>query len=151
MSEPLPRFHYFNPHSHAGSDVCRSCRSAYQTYFNPHSHAGSDAQQPNVTAVEKISIHTPTQGVTIYSCLTASQFSDFNPHSHAGSDTLIICITIVVIDFNPHSHAGSDVRGSGRVWRFRYFNPHSHAGSDFFRCWAIWTRYRFQSTLPRRE
>lgn len=32
--------------------------------FNPHSDAGSDAIEEREKYIEKISIHTPTQGVT---------------------------------------------------------------------------------------
>ena len=35
-----------------------------QFYFNPHSHAGSDVDYVAKVAVHNISIHTPTQGVT---------------------------------------------------------------------------------------
>ena len=34
--------------------------------FNPHSHAGSDENEPwSIKVIRRISIHTPTQGVTI--------------------------------------------------------------------------------------
>ena len=32
--------------------------------FNPHTHAGCDAVSPSTSAVNVVSIHTPTQGVT---------------------------------------------------------------------------------------
>ena len=56
----------FNPHSHAGSDL--SCVSTPQvrTNFNPHSHAGSDLSGIwDLNGNVWISIHTPTQGVTL--------------------------------------------------------------------------------------
>ena len=34
-------------------------------YFNPHSHEGSDADDGHVVVRVKISIHTPTKGVTL--------------------------------------------------------------------------------------
>ena len=100
-----------------------------------------------------ISIHTPTQGVT----LTATSYNvfntDFNPHSHAGSDHNSPSPLCISHNFNPHSHAGSDnfrvliheihypisihtptqgVTGKeGKEAEAYYnFNPHSHAGSD---------------------
>ena len=37
----------------------------YQHDFNPHSHAGSDGETLDITEIVPISIHTPTQGVTL--------------------------------------------------------------------------------------
>ncbi len=55
---------HFNPHSHAGSDEVMLCYISAIFDFNPHSHAGSDIKQTEDTDMGKISIHTPTQGVT---------------------------------------------------------------------------------------
>ena len=55
-------------------------------YFNPHSHAGSDMGDAIYNQAVKISIHTPTQGVTAFKRYTPERMIDFNPHSHAGSD-----------------------------------------------------------------
>ena len=84
----IPR--YFNPHSHAGSDSKSGGDSAAGSDFNPHSHAGSDvagleAQKKSLN----ISIHTPTQGVTLNKRSLPQFMQYFNPHSHAGSDGLI--------------------------------------------------------------
>ena len=38
------------------------------------------------TQHKEISIHTPTQGVTLYGYVFSKKYNDFNPHSHAGSD-----------------------------------------------------------------
>ena len=131
------------------------CRSLTASHFNPHSHAGSDwcpvdkmcvlilfqstlprrewlIQHQFKSLLQNISIHTPTQGVTILSnlfTLFGSLFQStlprrewrysisngkvvstyFNPHSHAGSDQWICRQSIWENDFNPHSHAGSDL------------------------------------------
>ena len=100
----------FNPHSHAGSDNVLMVSDNLCSNFNPHTHAGSDY----VAACLRddfpyISIHTPTQGVTLSRRSLRLHHLDFNPHSHAGSD-----------DCPLHSH----------YLICRYFNPHSHAGSD---------------------
>ena len=58
------KFSYFNPHSHAGSDTGTPGTATPGTDFNPHSHAGSDPDDGSKNAESKISIHTPTQGVT---------------------------------------------------------------------------------------
>ena len=55
--------------------------------FNPHSHKGSDAKESIVTeGLQKISIHTPTRGVTQAGMEEQQPTSDFNAHSHKGSD-----------------------------------------------------------------
>ncbi len=80
--------------------------------------------------VSRISIHTPTQGVTPPAVLKTDDLKDFNPHSHAGSDLIIARRASIKSDFNPHSHAGSDLlRLESAMYRYN-FNPHSHAGSD---------------------
>ena len=59
----------FNPHTHAGCDcitLSRSYRIAHG--FNPHTHAGCDSTKAPPKPSIKVSIHTPTQGVTFYSC-----------------------------------------------------------------------------------
>ena len=60
----LRRYTNFNPHSHAGSDVCVMFVIANLSHFNPHSHAGSDKNVALPVSPRYISIHTPTQGVT---------------------------------------------------------------------------------------
>ena len=53
--------------------------------FNPHTHAGCDWSLNSRDPFIKVSIHTPTQGVTI-PCLNAPISFCFNPHTHAGCD-----------------------------------------------------------------
>ena len=100
--------------------------------FNPHSHAGSDVLGRCLATIYNISIHTPTQGVTLpVSSLSgikrfqstlprrewlphcASRYSGFpfqstlprrEWHASGSSDTILFY-------FNPHSHAGSDLSG----------------------------------------
>ena len=77
----------FNPHTHAGCDACipswSNAGCGFQSThprrvwhactiilicnkcFNPHTHAGCDALIPNWAAIWSVSIHTPTQGVTV--------------------------------------------------------------------------------------
>ena len=85
-----PCFLHFNPHSHKGSDnpeiflllrpftfqstlPQREWRQSHRNldhgfYFNPHSHKGSDLICFNFSMLSKISIHTPTKGVTTFFC-----------------------------------------------------------------------------------
>ena len=122
---------HFNPHSHAGSDVISASPNLVPFYFNPHSHAGSDnfSKILNQNCII-ISIHTPTQGVTLAPVFSLPYSFDFNPHSHAGSDLNRMCLPICSLNFNPHSHAGSDQKPQVLQLNGKHFNPHSHAGSD---------------------
>ena len=121
----------FNPHSHAGSDFASLNCSCHLSYFNPHSHAGSDVRKKKwrrwyrwfqstlprrewlykilrPLILTTISIHTPTQGVTVFLFHNHMVVDDFNPHSHAGSDALHPLHGSPWLYFNPHSYAGSD-------------------------------------------
>ena len=167
---------YFNPHSHAGSDfIVRRIRSAWRN-FNPHSHAGSDqiyrvfssaicgfqSTLPrrewqkccsDVNNQIAISIHTPTQGVTLatdidtldkrISIHTPTQGVTIKLSTNVGDIVISIhtptqgvtdtcsATSIAKSDFNPHSHAGSDRKFLSLNLRWIInFNPHSHAGSD---------------------
>ena len=121
--------------------------------FNPHTHAGCDFWRTSSSELIPVSIHTPTQGVTISPHSRRPTGRSFNPHTHAGCDPgtgyLACRIPAVSIHtptqgvtkfvfyffmchncFNPHTHAGCD--GSWVFWfnKFQGFNPHTHAGCD---------------------
>ena len=100
----------FNPHSHAGSDMFRFYYIDDMTWnFNPHSHAGSDQAIlcPLCNQV-KISIHTPTQGVTSIRFVINS-LAPISIHTPTqGVTRFLIRRQIYNVNFNPHSHAGSD-------------------------------------------
>ena len=55
----------FNPHTHAGCDCVFIMLSLYWTGFNPHTHAGCDTDKRHQDGMQHVSIHTPTQGVTL--------------------------------------------------------------------------------------
>ena len=55
----------FNPHTHAGCDLLDMLGYGSFIGFNPHTHAGCDAVKSFLLDKSKVSIHTPTQGVTI--------------------------------------------------------------------------------------
>ncbi len=144
------------------------------TNFNPHSHAGSDMQRSSASAVDGISIHTPTQGVTRVHIKRKLLHFYFNPHSHAGSDTALTVLIFSPSYFNPHSHAGSDL---AKIFWVRQNNPISihtptqgvtdipkeqeekfmisiHTPTQGVTNKYIKIPYniiKFQSTLPRRE
>ena len=76
----------FNPHTHAGCDNPLPRLTRVHNRFNPHTHAGCDNLQYRLTSSLRVSIHTPTQGVTwVFISYIANDFC-FNPHTHAGCD-----------------------------------------------------------------
>ena len=120
--------------------------------FNPHTHAGCDAVNNFFELKSKVSIHTPTQGVTTISCVDLRNKYSFNPHTHAGCDcpfagnaniqsvsihTPTQGVTVLYsfgrqhsLSFNPHTHAGCDEGNKVITTVLRSFNPHTHAGCD---------------------
>ena len=78
---------------------------------------------------EDVSIHTPTQGVTLRKSihLFSEAFQSTHPrrvwHNSGG-------ITIMDLGFNPHTHAGCDQALRFRIIHYVRFNPHTHAGCD---------------------
>ena len=77
----------FNPHTHAGCDNPLPRLTRVHNRFNPHTHAGCDSRSIIKITESKVSIHTPTQGVTGRAARAASQ-EGFNPHTHAGCDEM---------------------------------------------------------------
>ena len=58
--------HYgFNPHTHAGCDTISFYSNTIILCFNPHTHAGCDITSIFYYPFVHVSIHTPTQGVTL--------------------------------------------------------------------------------------
>ena len=55
----------FNPHTHAGCDNFQVYAVQNLDSFNPHTHAGCDHYHLLLFTNSKVSIHTPTQGVTV--------------------------------------------------------------------------------------
>ena len=119
-----------------------------------------------------VSIHTPTQGVTLYQIRFIHWIGSFNPHTHAGCDCAggyasglyrIVSIHTPTQgvtslsnssdnsphSFNPHTHAGCDNAWSNISSNIIRFNPHTHAGCDTA-CTLSFTSVTFQSTHPRR-
>ena len=101
------------------------------TYFNPHSHAGSDLTSSNLPLVTPIiSIHTPTQGVTyeIISTIKLYTFQSTLPRREWRLFSNVVCIPRQFQSTLPRREWPS----SAMSFAFPdNFNPHSHAGSDF--------------------
>ena len=85
----------FIPHTHEGCDSTRiSERSASCRSFNPHTHEGCDAFSLPFGQCQKVSIHTPTKGVTYCSDDNWQNDCCFNPHTHEGCDFLFVCFLL---------------------------------------------------------
>ena len=97
----------------------------------------------------KVSIHTPTQGVTISLLLCCSVFtvSIHTPTQGVTPPHIIHLLEILFQSTHPR-----------RVWRLNHiltppnlcFNPHTHAGCDFDQLGMQSVPALFQSTHPRR-
>ena len=97
----------FNPHTHAGCDIHSWFYRSRFRCFNPHTHAGCDSFWPVIYIQVKVSIHTPTQGVTtaIWIRHYIGWFQSTHPRRvwlHEASWTRYF------VRFNPHTHAGCD-------------------------------------------
>ena len=97
--------------------------------FNPHTHAGCDKYITVYLGDKEVSIHTPTQGVTMLFQRSGRVYGFqsthprrvwlierwrvrrtlcFNPHTHAGCDHCLRANELIRWCFNPHTHAGCD-------------------------------------------
>ena len=117
-----------------------------------------------------VSIHTPTQGVTLNTKL-GGHLVCFNPHTHAGCDLrlslrLMIhlrfqsthprrvwpcdsCVSRFVLSFNPHTHAGCDRYGYTTRVELTV-SIHTPTQGVTAKCFSHWEWLKFQSTHPRR-
>ena len=78
----------------------------------------------------KVSIHTPTKGVTSYHSIGTTELLRFNPHTHEGCDRHLNKSSIPTYCFNPHTHEGCDHIIYALQQRYISFNPHTHEGCD---------------------
>ena len=141
----------FNPHTHEGCDGHRS--NSFNAYmsFNPHTHEGCDRFLIYFYNVSRVSIHTPTKGVTRLSVFTmlCHKFQSthprrvwlsslsiiemhlgFNPHTHEGCDSTEGVLLALPKSFNPHTHEGCDKVCCMPIESNSGFNPHTHEGCD---------------------
>ena len=132
--------------------MVRQMRKPWKHCFNPHTHAGCDHFSQIVQSeCFKVSIHTPTQGVTPNFSLINDK-KGFNPHTHAGCDwstkgweyfktVSIHTPTQGVTQVSSYGNVRSLVSihtptqgvtiGNGRLfYATNSFNPHTHAGCD---------------------
>ena len=125
--------------------------SLREHYFNPHSHEGSDNVGDIIPIYLEISIHTPMKGVTrampvhsipgIISIHTPMKGVTGNGYGKPDCRAISIHTPMKGVTFSPSSGNLSSTD----------FNPHSHEGSDFSNLQVNTKYYLFQSTLPWRE
>ena len=105
----------FNPHTHAGCDFPALEIFSCTNSFNPHTHAGCDS--PNIRKIPYllVSIHTPTQGVTVLLLLWTQSKRFQSTHPRRVWLILNDCVNIY-FSFNPHTHAGCDKKSNRWSW-----------------------------------
>ena len=144
---------YFNPHSHKGSDSSKRPSGGTWGNFNPYSHKGSDIFDQLGGLSFKISIHTPTRGVTAI-IVPLSFCADISIHTPTRGVTeatrrlgqfyfISIHTPTRGVTYGAPGQERQEkkfqstlpqgewpfVSFSVRLW-LHYFNPHSHKGSD---------------------
>ena len=98
--------------------------------FNPHTHTGCDVSSAALNYEQKVSIHTPIQGVTRCSCCGASSTRCFNPHTHTGCDLLIPLLYHPLVLFQSTHPYRVWPNSSTSCTTWWSFNPHTHTGCD---------------------
>ena len=97
----------FNPHTHEGCDDCYPDIASQLASFNPHTHEGCDADNDTDFLRYKVSIHTPTKGVTS-PILAVNKLRAVSIHTPTKGVTHSIVLPIGRLCFNPHTHEGCD-------------------------------------------
>ena len=103
----------FNPHTHEGCDFKFLIKGMALLCFNPHTHEGCDTDERFYQAVIKVSIHTPTKGVTdkAFSSVSLHKFQSTHPRRVWLSFTTLICLLLMFQSTHPR-----------RVWLITIFN-----------------------------
>ena len=136
-------------YTHAGCDY--GCLYTYSPRhcFNPHTHAGCDGSERYKEIEALVSIHTPTQGVTLMLLLSVMWYLSVSIHTPTQGVTTLAAVN----SRNPRVSIHTPTQGvtQAEVWKVwhRSFNPHTHAGCDTGRSLESLAQ-EFQSTHPRR-
>ena len=161
----------FNPHTHAGCDwkhlqdhhasrfqsthprrVWLSINAQLTLYgsFNPHTHAGCDCWSLSTSFVYYVSIHTPTQGVTLVLRRQRKLYLFQSTHPRRVWLPNAIRIGRQRYSFNPHTHAGCDMADVRKLAPFILFQS-THPRRVWLTSAGAWSyQSMFQSTHPRR-
>ena len=139
----------FNPHTHAGCDNPLPRLTRVHNRFNPHTHAGCDSRSIIKITESKVSIHTPTQGVTMENQMLIQLFSVSIHTPTQGVTRFRTALAHHQAGFNPHTHAGCD---QGYIYDIHHQNVSIHTPTQgvtpLIR--LLIPVSRFQSTHPRR-
>ena len=101
----------FNPHTHEGCDDPFEIEYPRDPSFNPHTHEGCDHAVDKFPKSLRVSIHTPTKGVT-------KDATGFN---------CSFCVSI-----HTPTKGVTHRQLSTSIWR-HCFNPHTHEGCDYIK------------------
>ena len=118
--------------------------------FNPHTHAGCDVAYEVNSSYLLVSIHTPTQGVTLANLYAQGALSvSIHTPTQGVTPVNTAAYTRIKVSIHTPTQGVTGYTPAARVGPGR-FNPHTHAGCDrlFFNNWLV--RSLFQSTHPRR-
>ena len=161
----------FNPHTHAGCDNPLPRLTRVHNRFNPHTHAGCDSRSIIKITESKVSIHTPTQGVTMENQMLIQLFSvsihtptqgvtgraaraasqeGFNPHTHAGCDFQVLPFVVIGVLVSIHTPTQGVTSELNYIFVFFKVSIHTPTQGVTAVSSAVSRIYRFQSTHPRR-
>ena len=162
----------FNPHTHEGCDAQTSRLTCLGGCFNPHTHEGCDGRTRIQSQGTRVSIHTPTKGVT--ACSPAfSVTSVVSIHTPTKGVTKAFSLYNVMPQVSIHTptkgvtNVGSGAAATAAVsihtptkgvtfapnttqTHMISFNPHTHEGCDATKSGIFSSASMFQSTHPRR-
>ena len=124
---PTEMWKSFNPHTHEGCDCCFYDNISRLLGFNPHTHEGCDLLGSKDSNEVRVSIHTPTKGVT-HSCIQCRVAAQVSIHTPTKGVTNIDYL-------NPSDNMFQSTHPR-RVWLIFHT--------------LIWLLGWFQSTHPRR-
>ena len=94
----------FNPHTHAGCDTISFYSNTIILCFNPHTHAGCDGSERYKEIEALVSIHTPTQGVTLMLLLSVMWYLSVSIHTPTQGVTTISALFEGIINLFQSTH-----------------------------------------------
>ena len=124
----------FNPRTPVGCDHRIVSPQCLGCYFNPRTPVGCDvAEQGHVGAVQRISIHAPQWGATLWLSVAIICSGNFNPRTPVGCDHREGRRPPSPAHFNPRTPVGCDPCPRHRRHNQSHFNPRTPVGCDSHR------------------
>ena len=140
----------FNPHTHAGCDNRNIPERAGKVFQSTHPRRVWLCGCVVVIDSIKVSIHTPTQGVTMFIIKTGIEYEFQSTHPRRVWLDFRWCLVLSIYVSIHTPTQGVTVPVVCLLYGIRSFNPHTHAGCDTFCRDMIKHKKLFQSTHPRR-